>query len=111
MIELDIIDELGDDAELLIKSDMWLEALESKLGQHLTIILHDLEQIQKTIRIKQRLQQQNLVAVKRSVHGGELSDEVIEILPLPKAVRLINHTDYCDQINIWAADGYDVQTV
>lgn len=111
MIEFDIIDELGDDAELLTKSDVWLEALESKLNQHFTILLQDLEKIQNTIRIKQRLQQQNLVAVQRSIHSGELSDVVIEILPLSKAVRLIDHTDYRDQINIWAADGYDVQTV
>jgi hypothetical protein len=111
MIELDIIDELGDDAELLTKSDIWLATLESSLSQRLTILLQDLERIQKTVRIKQRLQQQNLVAVKRSIHSGELSDEIIEILPLPKAVRLIGYTDYRSQINIWAADGYDVQTV
>jgi len=111
MIEFDIIDELGDDAELLTRSDAWLAALESKLGQQTTIILHDLEKIQRSIRIKQRLQQQNLVAVKRTVHSGPLSDEIIEVLPLPKAVRLVGHTDCRDQINIWAADGYDVQTV
>ena len=111
MVEFDIIDALGDNAELLTKSDTWLAILESKLGQNLTILLHDLEQVQTAIRIKQRLQQNNLVALKRVIRRGRISDEVIEILPLPKAVQAVNETAYRDQINIWAADGYDVQAV
>jgi hypothetical protein len=111
MIEFDIIDELGDNAELLTKSDRWLAVLEAKLGQSLTILLHDLEQVQTAIRIKQRLQQNNRVAVKRSINRGGISDEVIEILPLPRAVKVANKTNHSDQINVWAADGYDVQAV
>jgi hypothetical protein len=111
MIEFDIIDELGDDAELLTKSDMWLSTLESKLSQDLTFLLHDLERVQKSIRIKHRLQQNNQVALKRTIREGELYDEVIEILPLSKAVQIIRQTDFRNQINVWAADGYDVQTV
>ncbi|MFA5767731.1 MAG: hypothetical protein WC919_07485 [Candidatus Paceibacterota bacterium] len=111
MIEFDIIDELGDNAELLIKSDRWLAVLEAKLGQSLTILLHDLEQVQTAIRIKQRLQQNNRVAVKRPINRGGISDEVIEILPLPRAVRVASQTKHSDQINVWAADGYDVQAV
>jgi hypothetical protein len=110
MIEYDIIDELGDNAELLTKSDKWLAVLEAKLGQNLTILLHDLEQVQTAIRIKQRLQQNNRVAVKRSINRCGISDEVIEILPLTRAVKVAK-TNNSDQINIWAADGYDVQTV
>jgi hypothetical protein len=110
MIEFDIIDELGDSAELLTKSDVWLTAVETKLSQSLTNLLHDLEQIQTAIRIKQRLQQNNRVAIRRQVRNGRMSDEVIEILPLPRAIQLANKTDR-DQINIWAADGYDVQAV
>jgi hypothetical protein len=108
MIEFDIIDELGNNAELLTKSDVWLEVLESKLSQNLTLLLNDLEQVQKTIKIKKRLQQNNQVAVKRPVHNNAISDEVIEILSLPKAIQLANQTSCLDQINIWEADGYDV---
>ena len=108
MIEFDIIDELGDSADLLTKSDTWLTATEVTLGQKLTLLLRDLDQIQKTIRIKRRLQQNNQVAIKRPVRGGRIADEVIEILPLPKAIKLASQTDR-SQINIWAADGYDVQ--
>ncbi|MCK9557557.1 MAG: hypothetical protein M0R50_05900 [Candidatus Cloacimonetes bacterium] len=111
MIEFDIIEELGDNAELLTKSDAWLAIMEEKLGQDLTILLHDLDQIQTAIRIKQRLQQNNRVAVKRPVRSGKISDEVIEILPLTKAVKVANQTSHSDQINIWAADGYDIATV
>jgi hypothetical protein len=110
MIEFDIIDELGDNAELLTKSDVWLTIFEAKLGQSLTLLLHELEKVQTTIRIKHRLQQSNQVAVKRLIRSGRIADEIIEILPLPKAVQLIKQTDP-DQINIWAADGYDVQMV
>jgi len=111
MVEFDIIDELGDNAELLTKSDRWLAILEAKLGQNLTILLHDLEQVQTAIRIKQRLQQNNRVAVKRYAHHGAISDEVIEILPLTKAVKVANQTSHSDQINVWVADGYDIQAV
>jgi len=111
MIEFEIIDELGDGAELLTKSDAYLTVLEARLGQKLTMLLHDLAQIQTAVKIKRRLQQDNRVAVKRPIHNGRISDEVIEILPLPKAVQLANQTSYRDQINVWAADGYDVQTV
>ena len=111
MIEFDIIDELGDNAELLTKSDRWLEILETKLAQSLTILLHDLEQVQIAIRIKRRLQQNNKVAVKRPVNRCGIADEVIEILPLPSAIKVANQTECGDQINIWAADGYDIQAV
>ena len=108
MIEFDVISELADNAELLIKSDTWLAAVEAKLSQNLTILLNELQQLRTAIQIKHRLQQSNLVAVKRPVRNGRISDEIIEILPLPKAIKLINRTDYCGQLGIWAADGYCV---
>ena len=111
MIEFDIIDELGDNADLLTKSDTWLSILESRLGQKLTFLLHDLEQVQTAIKIKQRLQQNNRVAVKRPAHNGAMLGETIEIMSLPKAVKVANQTNCNDQINIWAADGYDIATV
>jgi hypothetical protein len=108
MIEFDIIDELGDNAILLLKSDTWLTTVESKLCQDLTNLLHELEQIQTAIRIKHRLQQSNLVAMRRNTYN----DEVIEILPLPKAVKLASQTtNYSGQLGVWAADGYCVSEV
>jgi hypothetical protein len=111
MVEFDIISELGDNAELLTKSDLWLTTVESKLRQNLTILLHDLEQLQTAIRIKQRLQQNNRVAVKRQVNHGGIADEVIEILPLSKAIQAANKVSDNKQINVWHADGYDIQAV
>jgi hypothetical protein len=110
MIEFDIIDELGDNAELLTKSDLWLSTIEIKLAQNLTILLHDLEQIQTAIKIKRRLQQNNKVAVKRQIRNNTIPDEIIEILSLPKAVRMVNQGNLSDQMGVWAADGYDIQT-
>lgn len=107
MIEFDIIDKLGDNADFLIKSDEWLEAAKVKLNQDLTLLLHDIEQIQTTIKIKHQLQQNNYVAVKRKTDDLFLDlffDEVIEIHPLSRAIELATK----DQINVWAADGYDV---
>ena len=108
MTELDIFSELGDNAELLTKSDLWLTTVEARLSQNLTLLLHELDQIQTAIRIKRRLQQSNQVAVKRTVRHNRIFDEMIVILPLPQAVRLVGQTSDRGQLGIWAADGYDV---
>jgi hypothetical protein len=111
MIEFDIIDELGDNAELLTKSDLWLSTVEAKLAQNLTLLLQDLEQVQTAIKIKRRLQQNNRVAVKRQIRNSTIPDEIIEILPLSKAVKAANQGNLSDQVGVWAADGYDIQSV
>ena len=59
------------------------------------------------------MQDKNLVAVKHWEDADGIPDEVIEIMELPEAVALLERDEHaydsCDQINVWRADGYDVE--
>jgi len=106
MNQMDIIDALGGDTGLLVKSDAWLEVRKTKVCQDLDLLLEDLKQIQTALRIKRELQQRNLVAVQRSKFSQ--MDKAVEILPLSDAVQSIPPPERNRILDIWNSDGYDV---
>ena len=111
MNQLNIIEQLGDDADLLTKSDEWLLGQKLKLSQDMSLLAMELKKILLALQIKTRLQQTNLVAVRRSEQIFNMLDEIIEIMPLPDAVRALqDEPDHSGQLCIWAHDGYDVDT-
>lgn len=105
MNQLSIVNDLGDDATLLTKTDMWLETQRVQLSQQLSELLSELRVVSTAQRIKRRLQQTNHVAVK---YHTEL-DELIKIMPLPDAIKLISDdASKQKQLNHWSLDGYDL---
>ena len=113
MNKLSINDELGNDIDLLTKSDRWLELQRAKVSQDLGIMLDDLRKIMAAIKIKRNLQQTNRVAVRLPDDFGDS----VEILSLREAIKTLKLFDepqksrYAPQIRLWEADGYDVQLV
>lgn len=102
---MDIIDALGGDTDLLVRSDAWLEVRKTKVCQELDLLLEDLKQIQTALKIKHELQQRNLVAVQRSKFSP---GRAVEILPLSDAVQSIPLPERNQILGIWNSDGYDV---
>jgi len=107
MNQMDIIDALGCDTGLLVRSDAWLEVRKTKVCQDPDLLLEDLKQIQTALKIKRELQQRNLVAVQRSKFSSPI-DKAVEILPLSDAVRSIPLPERNQVLSIWNSDGYDV---
>lgn len=115
-----LINEIGDDADLLTRSDEWLEEERKATAASLDSIARELQAIQTAQRIKRLLQQRNLVAVQSIIRStdGEIRDILIRIMNLPDAISILRaqNNDTIDQVNIagqiagWTADGYDVAT-
>ena len=115
-----LINDLGEDADLLTCSDEWLESERRSTATELDRCANELRAIHLAQRIKRALQQKNLVAVQELVRtiDGDIQDVLIRILDLPKAVRKIRNSAVHDHIDIlnaitqyqgWKKDGYDVE--
>ena len=114
-----LISDLGENADLLTRSDTWLENERRATAAELDRCANELRAIQLAQRIKTALQQKNLVAVQELVRNmdGNIQDIVVRILDLPKAIRKLDGSvpqDTLDamnsiaQIHGWRSDGYDV---
>lgn len=114
-----LINDLGDDADLLLWSDEWLESERRIAATELDRCANELHAIHLAQRIKRALQQKNLVAVQELVMDadGDVRDILIRILKLPEAVRRANELyphDSMVMANLiaqhygWQTDGYDV---
>ncbi len=113
-----LIQEMGEDVDLLTKSDEWLEQERRNKAIEYSKITKELELIMLAQRIKISLQQKNLVVVQQIVrdHKGEIEDILIRILNLPDAIAMLQGptADY-DAINTnlqfeaWDSDGYDIE--
>lgn len=110
--------QIGDDADLLIRSDDWLESERIATATRMDRLAKELRALLLAQRIKTRLQQMNLVAVLHLLKSvkGETQDMVIKIMKLPDAVKHITNNDASeiDQLNAlaqmltWEKDGYDI---
>lgn len=118
---LAIMDELGANAELLLAPDAWLESRRVCLQQGLSLAAEELAEILAAQRIKNMLQQRNMVAVRCVDKAGPHPDVVIEICPITDALdRLdrerrdpsipqdVSEMNERQQVDTWEKDGYDV---
>lgn len=115
-----LIEEIGDDADLLTRSDEWLEEERKSTAASLDRIARELHAIQMAQRIKRVLQQYNLVAVQSLVrsNNGDINNIAINVMNLPDAIKLLSsqNNDTIDAVNLasqlygWNSDGYDVAT-
>jgi hypothetical protein len=116
MNPINLITELKDDVDLLLKSDMWLEAKKTSVAQSLSLLLEDFKVINKAIHAKRRLQQTNHVPVRMiELFRNRPVDEIIQVLPLPDAISALRREAKLDpersysQLRIWMLDGYDIE--
>lgn len=113
---LTLMDQLGDDTDLMLKSDRWLHARRLQLSQNITLLLDDLRAIETTLMAKRTLQQVNKVPVRSTVYYASLPiDSVISIMPLTNAIctliREPDHASVREQLNTWILDGYDIDHI
>ncbi len=116
---LTLMQEIGDDSDLLVRSDMWLEMERKAKATELDRTANELRAILLAQKIKCALQQKNLVAVQeilREESSGEVRDIVTKIVSLPEALTTITQPhDTLDEINaaaqlmMWDSDGYDIR--
>jgi len=114
-----MLKEIGDDADLLTKTDAWLEINRKALAQDVDLKLKELKNILLAQKIKSLLQSKNLVAVQQLLRDnqGNLKEIIVRLMKLPDAVKLMdNSKDLADIINAehnlrsWNEDGYDIET-
>jgi len=114
-----MLKEIGDDADLLTKTDAWLEINRKALAQDIDLKLKELKNILLAQKIKSLLQSKNLVAVQQLLRDnkGNLKEIIVRLMKLPDAVKLMdNSKDLADIINAehnlrsWNEDGYDIET-
>lgn len=99
-----LINDLGQDADLLTRSDRWLEQQRIQVSTELNSLVDELRAILLAQKIKSRLQQTNLVAVGREAENE--SGEPITYVRITKP----SNVDPIDKrhLSIMRADGYSV---
>lgn len=111
-----LMEEIGQDADLLTRSDTWLEQERIRRSQELEQAAAELQAVLLAQRIKQQLQQKNLVAAQQLIRNsdGDIRQILVRIMNLPDALSMLHTSDTLDQINNsaqlhgWHQDGYDL---
>jgi hypothetical protein len=119
MIDARLMEAIKEDADLLTKSDKWLQEEKNCYIGQLQTIIDELKPIMLALVIKQKLQQKNIVPQQKIMRDkdGNINDVVIEFCKLHEALNSIINakSDQYDQLiaadNIatWHNDGYDVE--
>jgi len=112
---ISLITDLGDDTDLLMRSDQWLEEERKSVANHLDQLAMELRAIQTAQKIKRQLQQSNLVTVQSLVKDTDnnIVDVIIRIMPITDAVAVLktqsaSAVEVKSQLSNWTLDGYDV---
>ena len=117
MTLLNLMTEIGEDADLLTRSDEWLEEERRATASELDRKAQELRAVLLAQRIKKLLQQKNLVAVQQLLRtaDGEMQDIIVRIMNLPDAMHLLSsRQDTLDELSTaaqqitWNNDGYDL---
>lgn len=117
-ISIDAINKLGHDADLLTKSNEWLEHQRICILDVMQKCADDLFAVYQAQRIKKQLQKDDKIAamILHRNSEGQLSDITINVLSKKDAVRTVagSCNDLYDaanrsaQISTWRADGYNI---
>ncbi len=110
------MEELGQDADLLTRSDQWLEQERIRRANELERAATELRAIHVAQKIKRQLQEKNLVAVQQLLRDadGEVKNIIVRIMNLPDALSMLSTSDTLDELNVaaqlhgWQEDGYDL---
>lgn len=113
-----LLKELNDDADLLTRSDQWLEEQRKSIASTIDNLLCELSSVIKAINIKRLLQDKNLVAVPELDQArGQL---IIKVVKLKDAINILKNNSKKDELNAVnsaailagiSKDGYDIPAV
>jgi len=113
------MNSIGEDADLLVRSDEWLEQQRKATAADLDGHARELEKLLLAQQIKRILRDKNAVAVQKILQNsdGEVEDITLQLMNLPDALCHIedplNDLDSVNaesQVVTWSNDGYDVET-
>lgn len=107
-----LIHDLGDDADLILKSDKWLEEQGMYLSSLLDRYTKEYKAIKAAQSVKRILQSQNMAAVDRSsLDTKSIAQQNIEFVKVPELVNhLITKPESSDEFLIPTLidEGYDI---
>jgi hypothetical protein len=110
-----MIHEIGEDADLLTRSDEWLDSQRRYISVQMSKLADELGAILIAQKYKIKLQEKNLVAIIE-MEEDDVIDAVVKVMPLPDAIsQLDKSTSSVGKLNKeaqhknWEDDGYDVQ--
>jgi hypothetical protein len=113
---LSMIHEIGEDADLLARSDEWLDSQRRYISVQMSELADELGAILTAQKYKTKLQEKNLVAIIE-MEENDVIDAVIRVMSLPDAIdQLDKSTSSIGKLNReaqyknWEDDGHDVQT-
>ena len=111
-----MIHEIGEDADLLTRSDEWLDSQRRYISVQMSKLADELGAILIAQKYKIKLQEKNLVAIIE-MEEDDVIDAVVKVMPLPDAIsQLDKSTSSVGKLNKeaqhknWEDDGYDIQT-
>ena len=114
-----LIHDLGQDADLLVRKDTWLEQQRRETAAELDKLANELRSILLAQRIKSTLQQTNMVAVLENSRDdrGDIQDIDIKIQHLPSILSTFDRDKHDPHKRIsalaqttgWKSDGYDIE--
>ena len=112
---LSMIHEIGEDADLLTRSDVWLDSQRRHISVQMSELADELGAILTAQKYKTKLQEKNLVAIIE-MEEDDIVDAVVKVMPLPDAInQLDKFTSSVGKLNKeaqyknWEDDGHDVQ--
>ena len=108
-----IVSELGQDADLLVHPSEHLGSTLNNIANQMLRLSMEYERVQKALRLKRLLREQNKVAVQllERNNNGNLTDVTIRILPLLEAAKMlanakddIERANTTAQFDVWNSD-------
>ena len=113
--QLSVIADLGEEADLLLAPDEWLENQRINLQTRMSILADQLHNVLKAQKVKHELQQKNMVALRYF----DKHDMTIKFCPLTDAIKQLDQNDpnipkdiskmnADQQLKTWGKDGYDL---
>lgn len=113
-----LLSQLGEDKDLILKTEKWLNQEKISLSADIDEKVRELEKILIAIKVKNMLQDKNMVALKQVLrnNSGAIRDIVIKIMSLPDAIDMCNKADnhldknnYLRHMTEWDKEGYDIK--
>lgn len=115
-----LLDELRDDADLITRSDHWLEQQRLSKAQQMDMLASELQSILLAQQVKGILQQTNKVAYQTIIRDAEDNPIglTVKIKPISEAkeellqaTRLTDRANAVAQFSGWDSDGYEIEGI
>lgn len=113
-----LLRQLGEEKDLILRTEKWLTQEKISISADIDEKVRELEKILVAIKVKNMLQDKNMVALKQVLRNdnGSIKDIIIKIMSLPDAIDMCekseNHLDkinYLKHMTEWDKEGYDIK--